>query len=115
VPSPGVGERERDRERERMKIGTVLPVEEAKKKMPGKKIRAPGIREQRRRGNGFLQGLMRKIRELQGPICKTKFPINLNPNEEIPKTKVGEFFKLYNIALGLKSKNSKFASLHVKF
>jgi hypothetical protein len=36
-----------------MKIGTVLPVEEVKKKMPGKKIRAPGIREQRRRGNGF--------------------------------------------------------------
>jgi hypothetical protein len=31
----------------------------------------------------------------------------------MPKTKVGEFFKLYNIALGLKFKNSKFVSLHV--
>jgi hypothetical protein len=29
-------------------------------------------------------------------------------NEEMPKMKVGEFFKLYNIALGLKFKNSKF-------
>jgi hypothetical protein len=26
----------------------------------------------------------------------------------MPKMKVGEFFKLYNIALGLKFKNSKF-------
>jgi hypothetical protein len=33
----------------------------------------------------------------------------------MPKTKVGEFFKLYNIALGLKFKNSKLISLHVKF
>jgi hypothetical protein len=30
----------------------------------------------------------------------------------MPKTKVGEFFKLYNIALGLKFKNSKLVSLH---
>jgi hypothetical protein len=29
--------------------------------------------------------------------------------------KVGEFFKLYNIALGLKFKNSKFTFLHVNF
>jgi hypothetical protein len=33
----------------------------------------------------------------------------------MPKTKVGEFFKLYNIALGLKFKNSKFLFLRVKF
>jgi hypothetical protein len=33
----------------------------------------------------------------------------------MPKTKVGEFFKLYNIALGLKFKNLKFIFLHVKF
>jgi hypothetical protein len=109
--------RKEPKEAGRKKSGTwmELPVEEAKKKMPGKKIRAPEIREQRRRGNGFPQGLMRKIRELQGPICNTKFPINLKPNEEIPKTKVEEFFKLYNIALGLKSKNSKFIFLRVKF
>jgi hypothetical protein len=31
----------------------------------------------------------------------------------MPKTKVGEFFKLYNIALGLKFKNLKFTFLHV--
>jgi hypothetical protein len=29
--------------------------------------------------------------------------------------KVVEFFKLYNIVLGLKFKNSKFAAFHVKF
>jgi hypothetical protein len=33
----------------------------------------------------------------------------------MPKTKVGEFFKLYNIALGLKFKNSKLIFLHVHF
>jgi hypothetical protein len=33
----------------------------------------------------------------------------------MPKTKVGEFFKLYNIASGLKLKNSKLTSFHVKF
>jgi hypothetical protein len=31
------------------------------------------------------------------------------------KTKVGEFFKLYNIALGLKFKNSNLTFLHVNF
>jgi hypothetical protein len=60
----------------------------------------------------FSQGLMRKIRELQGPFVKQNFPLIYNPNEEMPKTKVGEFFKLYNIALGSKFKNSKFVSLH---
>jgi hypothetical protein len=29
--------------------------------------------------------------------------------------KVVEFFKLYNLALGLKFKNSNFAALHVEF
>jgi hypothetical protein len=33
----------------------------------------------------------------------------------MPKTKVGEFFKLYNFALEPKFKNSKLISLHVKF
>jgi hypothetical protein len=33
----------------------------------------------------------------------------------MPKTKVGEFFKLYNIALGPKFKNSELKSLHVNF
>jgi hypothetical protein len=33
----------------------------------------------------------------------------------MPKTKVGEFFKLYNIALAPKFKNPKLISLHVNF
>jgi hypothetical protein len=55
-----------------------------------------GEEKQRRRGNGFPQGLMRNFRKLQGPVCKAKFPI-------------------YNIALGLKFKNSKLTSLNMKF
>jgi hypothetical protein len=35
--------------------------------------------EQRGRTSGILQGRIRKIRELQGPICKTKFPVELKP------------------------------------
>jgi hypothetical protein len=33
----------------------------------------------------------------------------------MPKMKVVEFFKLYNIVLGLKFKKPKFIALHVKF
>jgi hypothetical protein len=33
----------------------------------------------------------------------------------MPNMKVGEFFKLYNIALGLQFKNSKLIFLHVNF
>jgi hypothetical protein len=36
-------------------------------------------KKQRRRGIGFPQGLICKIREMQGPICKIKFPINPKP------------------------------------
>jgi hypothetical protein len=49
----------------------------------------------------------------KGLSVKQNFPSIQNPNEEMPKTKVGEFFKLYNIALGLKFKNSKLIFLHV--
>jgi hypothetical protein len=38
---------------------------------------APGRRKQRRRRDGILQGLIRNYRKLQGPICKTKFPVDL--------------------------------------
>jgi hypothetical protein len=33
----------------------------------------------------------------------------------MPKIKVGEFFKPYNIALRFKFKNPKYTALHVKF
>jgi hypothetical protein len=35
--------------------------------------------------------------------------------EEVPKMKVVEFSKLYNIALGLKFRNPKFTTFYVKF
>jgi hypothetical protein len=57
----------------------VLPVRGGKEGDGKEEDKAPVIREQRRRGNGFPQGPMRKYRKLQGPVCKTKFPINLKP------------------------------------
>jgi hypothetical protein len=36
-------------------------------------------KEERRRTDGLSQGLIRKIRELQGLVCKAKFPIDLKP------------------------------------
>jgi hypothetical protein len=60
-----VDERERKRE--------VLPVGKQKKR------RRRQDKKQRRRGIGIPQGLMRNFRKLQGPFCKTKFPINLKP------------------------------------
>jgi hypothetical protein len=36
-------------------------------------------------------------------------------NEEMPKMKVEEFFKPYNISLRFKFKNPKHIALHVKF
>jgi hypothetical protein len=38
-----------------------------------------GKKKQRRKGIGTSQGLKRKIRKLQGPICKVKFSIDLKP------------------------------------
>jgi hypothetical protein len=35
--------------------------------------------EQRRKGNRISQGPLRKYRKLQGPDCKTKFPVDLKP------------------------------------
>jgi hypothetical protein len=35
--------------------------------------------EERRRTDELSQRLMRKIRELQGPVCKAKFSIDLKP------------------------------------
>jgi hypothetical protein len=59
-----------------------------------------------------LYAILKNCRNLS---VKQNFPSIQNPNEEMPKMKVGEFFKLYNIALGLKLKNSKLISLHMKF
>jgi hypothetical protein len=85
-------------------------------------------KRQRRKRQGRRERKNRGEREKELPkdLCvilencrdlsvKHKFHINLNPYEEMPKMKVGEFFKLYNIALEPKFKNSKLASLHVKF
>jgi hypothetical protein len=63
----------------------------------------------------FPKGLYAIWKNCRDLFVKLKFPVDLKLNEEMPKTKVGEFFKLYNIALGLKFKNSKFIFLHAKF
>jgi hypothetical protein len=51
----------------------------------------------------------------RGSSVRQNFPSIQNSNEEMPKTKVEEFFELYNIALGLKFKNSKLMFLHTNF
>jgi hypothetical protein len=38
-----------------------------------------GEEKQRRRRNGFPQGLIRNFIKLQGLFCKAKFPIDLKP------------------------------------
>jgi hypothetical protein len=63
----------------------------------------------------FPKGLYVKSKNCRDLFVKQNFPSIQNPNEEMPKTRVEEFFELYNIALGLKFKNSKFIFLHVNF
>jgi hypothetical protein len=60
---------EGEREREEKKMG-LPPVEDKKEQREEK---------QRRKGTRISQGLMRNYRKLQGPICKTKFPVDFKP------------------------------------
>jgi hypothetical protein len=79
-----------------------------------KKEDTPGGKETEEKGKWSspkdLWVILENCRDL---FVKKNFPLILNSNEEMPKTKVGEFFKLYNLALGPKFKNSKFTFLHV--
>jgi hypothetical protein len=63
----------------------------------------------------FLKDLCAISENCRDLSVKQNFPSIQNPNEEMPKMEVGEVFKLYNIALGPKFKNSKLISFHVKF
>jgi hypothetical protein len=69
----------REREGKKQKGIGVLPVRGGKEGDGREEDKAPVIREQRRRGNGFPQGPMHKIRKLQGLVCKANFPIDLKP------------------------------------
>jgi hypothetical protein len=51
----------------------VLPVVEKEEGRRQDKV------EERRKTDGIPQGLICKIRELQGPFCKAKFPVDLKP------------------------------------
>jgi hypothetical protein len=77
--------------------------------------RERGRTEREEREKGFPKDLCANLENCRDLSVKHNFSLIENPNEEMPKMKVGEFFKLYNIALGLKFKNSKLISLHVKF
>jgi hypothetical protein len=48
----------------------VPPVEDKKEQREEK---------QRRKGTRISQGPLRNFRKLQGPVCKTKFPVDLKP------------------------------------
>jgi hypothetical protein len=52
---------------------TVLPVGDKEEGRRQDKV------EERRKTVEFPQGLICKIRKLQGPVCKVKFPIDLKP------------------------------------
>jgi hypothetical protein len=45
----------------------------------GKKRKGARGKKQRRKGNRISQGPLREFRQLQGPFCKVKFPIDLKP------------------------------------
>jgi hypothetical protein len=84
-----------------------------RKEMPEEDKGKRDSREERQLG--FSKDLCVISKNCKGLVVKQNFPSTQSPNEEMPKMKVGEFFKLYNIALGLKFRNSKLASLHMKF
>jgi hypothetical protein len=44
-----------------------------------KQKRCQDKEEERRRTDGLSQGPKREYRKLQGPDCKTKFPVDLKP------------------------------------
>jgi hypothetical protein len=67
-----------EREREKMDMGIGMETKGTVLDLWNQQ-EAPGIRKQRRRRDGILQGPMRNFRKLQGPNCKTKFPVDLKP------------------------------------
>jgi hypothetical protein len=71
--------------------------------------------QRKKKGGRRSGGLFCENQKLQGPHRKEEFPTDLGVYEEKPKMKVVEFFKLYNLALGLNFKNSKFTTLHDEF
>jgi hypothetical protein len=81
----------------------------------GKKGDARIRKKREERQMDFLKGLYAISENCWGFSVKQNFPSIQNPNEEMAKMKVGELFKLYNIVLGLKFKNSKLIFLHVNF
>jgi hypothetical protein len=93
----------------------------AAKRRPGAKHCAGGRRKQsraarargrRREGRG-LGGLFGNFKNSRDFLVKKDFPLIYRFNEKMPKMKVGEFFKLYNIVLGLNFRNPKLIALHV--
>jgi hypothetical protein len=68
--------------------------------------------EEREGGPGDLFEISRKFKNLS---VNYDFSLLQRSNEKMLNMKVVEFFKLYNIALGLKFRNSKFTTFYVKF
>jgi hypothetical protein len=71
--------------------------------------RGPRARGRRRegRGPGDLFEIFRKFKVLS---VNQDFSLLQRSNKKVPKMKVVEFFKLYNIVLGLKFRSSKFTA-----
>jgi hypothetical protein len=77
--------------------------------------KAPEKENRGEREMEFLKDLYAISENCRDSSVRQNFPSIQNSNEEMPKMKVEEFFKLHNIALGLKFKNSKLMFLHLNF
>jgi hypothetical protein len=58
----------------------------------GEEQESRGVPEEEERRGGGLKGLCGNIKNLRDPTVKYDFMLIQNPNEEMTKIKVGEFF-----------------------
>jgi hypothetical protein len=80
----------------------------------GEQSRGPRARGGRRegRGPGYLLVISKKFRDLS---VNSDSSLLRRSDEKMLNMKVVEFFKLYNIVLGLRFRNSKFTAFYIAF
>jgi hypothetical protein len=116
------GEARREEARAALELGATRGCEGQQEVARGGRKRRAVVLQQR--SGGADQGCQRKKKERRGPrdwfakIEKSRhltvnrnFPLIQKPNVKMMKIEVVEFFKPYNISLGLKFKNPKYKAL----
>jgi hypothetical protein len=92
--------------------------------MAGKAVLTPAAEEQRakqrrcqrrKKRGGCPRGFVGNCKNFRDFTVNRNFPLIQNPNEEMVKIEVVEFFKSYNFALGLKFTNLKYHVLFLPF